>query len=89
MREIEIGDKTIEIRPLTKKEIKSLKKLGYTYLGCNPDMENLEGVVDDALAFVLDKETIDYLDERPMADTRAVWGDLLTETYGNKSEEKN
>ncbi|MBI9092198.1 MAG: hypothetical protein JEZ12_23545 [Desulfobacterium sp.] len=89
MREVKIGDKVIEIRSLTKKEIKQLKEHGYTYLGCRPNMDNLEGVIDDAFDVVLDKETINYLDDKPMSDTKKVWGAILKETYGDPGEEKN
>jgi len=89
MRKIFIGEREITIRPLTKKEIKLLKPLGYSYLGCQPLMTDLEGVIDTALDIAIDPESIEYLDGQAMKDTRTVWRELLKETYGDKDEEKN
>ncbi len=89
MRKVIIGEKTIEVRPLTRGEIKKLKPLGYSCLACHPNFDDPDAVVEEALKAMLDQETIEYLDDFPAADTRKVWKELLAETYGNKEEEKN
>jgi hypothetical protein len=89
MRTVTIGNRDIEVRSLTRREIKNLKDQGYTYIGCRPNPNNPEGVVDDALVLILDEDTNKYLDTRPMADTIKVWRGILDETYSNRDEEKN
>ena len=88
-REVEIGPRTIKVRPLTKYEVKCLKDCGYSFFQCIPRKETAEEAVEKALELVLDKDTVEWLETRSMKENLEVWTAILKETYGSGEEEKN
>ena len=90
MREVKINNRVFNIRGLTRKEIKSLKKYGFTYVGPNLSLETLDDAMDAAFEVVLTADEINTLDDLVHADsTLPIWNAILAETYGSKEEEKN
>lgn len=89
MRTVEIKGRKIEIRPLTRAEIRSLKDCGYSFLGCIPDMKTANDAQERAMGLVLGKDDIAFLDDCPNRDATEVWKEILKETYGDPEEEKN
>lgn len=89
MRVVDIAGRKIEVRSLTRGEIKSLKDCGYTCLGCVPDLKTADAAQEKALEKVLSSDDITFLDERPNRDSTEVWKGILKETYGDPDEEKN
>jgi hypothetical protein len=81
--------RTLNIRALKRKEIKTLSGLGYSYIGCVPKMETAGEAVDKALEAVLDEQTLAFLDECDNSAVKDTWRAVLKETYGDKDEEKN
>lgn len=88
-REIEIGPRTIQVRGLTRYEVKCLKDCGYSFFQCIPKKETAEEAVEKALELVLDPETVEWLETRTMKENLEVWTAILKETYGSGEEEKN
>ena len=89
MKTILIDGVDIAIRSLTRQEIKDMKDLGYSYLGCSPTLGTANQVVDAALEKVLSKADMDHLDSMPNQCTLDCWKEILKETYGAPDEEKN
>lgn len=89
MRKVEIADRSIEVRPLTRGEIKQLTQCGYTCMGCVPTLETADDSQNKAMELVLPPEDIEFLDSRPNRDATTVWKEILKETYGDPEEEKN
>ena len=79
----------INIRALKRKEIRSLKNVGYNYVGCVPTIETLEETIDRALDLALSENDLEFLDECDNQEAQRCWNELLKETYGSKDEEKN
>jgi len=82
-------ERQIHLRPLKRKEIRSLKDCGYTYLGCVPSLETAYDTVDKALDLVLSDDALAFLDECSNSEAKLVWEGILKETYGDREEEKN
>lgn len=84
----------VEVRGLTRKEIKGLKEFGFhlSFFDPNPDLpaskydEGMEKVFD---LCVLNKEAFEKLDDEGLQATAKVFTAILFETYGSKVEEKN
>ena len=89
MREITIDGREICIRPLTRREIKGLKKYGFSMLGCVPKFETIDEAIDEGFSLVLAPDEIAFLDDQPAEATKSVWTAILKETYGAEDEEKN
>jgi len=89
MNLIEVNNKLIEIRGLTRGEIKQLADLGYTYFGCVPTMETANQAQDKCLAMVLSEDDLAFVDTCSNKDAIRVWTEILKETYGAPDEEKN
>lgn len=87
MREVELknGEK-MEIRPLTRKEIREGKDLGLRYYGSGLNLDNFDDHRDYCLGCVLGE---DKLDEIPNFDQNTILSALLKETWGDPGEEKN
>jgi len=79
----------VSIRSLTRKEIKSFKKYGYTILACRPIYETADDAIEKALELVLSKEDLKFLDDCDLKMVQEIWAELLKETYGDPKELKN
>jgi len=89
MKIIEVNEKLIEIRALTRGEIKTLKDVGYSYFGCIPSMDHANDSQDQCLEKVLSPDDLVFLDTCSNQDATHVWTEILKETYGAPDEEKN
>ncbi len=89
MKEVEINGKTVQIRPLTRKEIRELKEYGFNFLGCLPKYESAIEAQDKLFELMLTDTEIKYLEKSPLPDSTKVWKEILNETYGSPGEEKN
>ena len=89
MRNITIHDRTVEIRPMTRGENKSLKALGFGPIVFNPDMKTINDALDAVLSLVLNPDDLEWLDNQPNNVTNTVWREILNETYGSPAEIKN
>lgn len=87
---IKVKGREIEIRALTRGEIKGLRDYGYTYMGCKtPTLDTANDCQDEALKIVVSSDDLEFLDTRPLRDATCVWTEILKETYGAQDEEKN
>jgi len=89
MRTVLIGDREIEIRSLTVKEIKALKEYGFGLAVCIPTLETANDAKIKPIEMALNESDLEYLMERPVSDSTMVWKAILAETYGAPEEEKN
>jgi len=89
MREIKFDDRTITVRPLTVAEVKKLADCGFGYAVCIPTLETANAARIRPLEIVLDPVDLEYLENRPLPDSRKVWAAIIKETYGDPEEEKN
>ena len=81
--------RNINIRPLTRSEIKQLKECGYTCFGINVERETLDKTMESSVETVLSPEDLAFLDDCPVIEYRRCWIAINKETYGDKDEEKN
>ena len=89
MGKIKIGDKLIDVRPLTRGEIEGLKDCGFGVALCIPTVEQANDAYEKSIQIVLSDDDQAYLMTRPPSDTKKVWVEMLKETYGAPDEEKN
>jgi len=89
MKIIEVNEKLIEIRALTRGEIKLLKDHGYTYVNCPVTIETANETQEKCLEKVLSDDDLAFLDTCSNVDVTKVWMEILKETYGAPDEEKN
>jgi len=83
----------IEVRGLTRKEIKELKPNGFFLGFYNPpvgDLEKMDEGIERVLDLcVLDKEKFEDLENENYFKTLQVFRAICAETYGAQDEEKN
>lgn len=79
----------INIRPLTRREIKRLKDCGYTSFGVNFKEETLENIMERSIETILSQDDLTFLDDCPVSECRRCWQAINKETYGAGDEEKN
>jgi hypothetical protein len=84
--EKEIGGKTFDIRPLTRGEVKGLRKRGFS-LG-NLNMANAEEAMDEVLDLVCSNE-IAAVDAMPNDKALDLFRAIIDLTYGRDGAEKN
>ena len=90
MGEIRIDNRVIQVRGLTRREIRDqLKDLGFSSTLCRPTIVTAETALETAFNIVLDPADIEFLDDQPNPVTLKVWKEILKETYGDPDEEKN
>lgn len=89
MRKVTIFDRSIDIRPLTRKEIRELKKFGFGQAVFLPSPATVNEAWDAVFDLLLTKEEQEFLDSRPNADSHKIWQAALAETYSTEEEEKN
>ena len=82
--EISINDKTFNIRPLTRGEVKAQKKAGLSIGSLTA--ENADDYMDAVLNAVLGEELVDKL---PNPEAVQLYKAIVTATYGRGDDEKN
>lgn len=86
MRNVEISSGLMEIRPLTRKEIKAGKDVGLKYVGVQITPDNFDEVLD----YCLGCQFADYvLDGMANPDQHSLFRAVIAETWGSPGEEKN
>ena len=92
------GEQTldIKIRPMTRREVKGLKKYGYTAFGFNGkagDLEDggsdLDDMMEAPMKLVLSDEQRNFLEDCSMNEFKRVWGEIQKETFLDEEAEKN
>jgi hypothetical protein len=87
MIEISTGN-TIEVQPLTRKEIRDLKQHGLGSFGFDPPKDHAKA--EEAFDAVLDSQfDSGFLDCLPNPDVKALFLAIIAETYSVGVEEKN
>lgn len=89
MPTVEIIDRAIEVRGLTRKEVRALEPEGYTVMGPMLNLANANRAVEKVFDLVLSREDIAFLETQPHIQTLKVWREINNETFGSKDEEKN
>lgn len=83
----------VEVRALTRKEVKSLKQYGFYLSFYSPPIEDPEKVdqgVEKVLALcVLDSAAFEKLEDQDHNKSTQVFSAICKETYGARDEEKN
>lgn len=87
MNTITVNGREFKIRPLKRKEVKALKKKGFT-LG-NIGGDQVDDAMDAVFEIVLPPEDIQALDEFDNPDVISVWQAILKATWGSDSDTKN
>lgn len=85
--QISVGGRQIELRGLTRKEVKELAEDGLN-LGALP-RSLAEQAVDAVFKRVLSQDDMDYLDGLVNAEAVRVYRRIMDLTYGSGEEEKN
>jgi hypothetical protein len=85
--EKEIGGKKFEIRPLTRGEVKALRKKGYN-IG-NLSLENADDAADEILELVCGTEQIQEVDKLPNDQALDLFKAIIDLSYGKGDDEKN
>jgi len=85
--EKEIDGKKFEIRPLTRGEVKSLRKKGYN-IG-NLSLENADDAADEILEMVCGPEQIREVDTLPNDKALELFKAIIDLSYGKGDDEKN
>jgi hypothetical protein len=78
-----IGDKVFEIRPLTRGELRSLRKSGYNLVAL--DISNAEDAMDAVLEMVF-KDRVNEIYNLPNPDAIEIFKAILELTYGGAAE---
>jgi len=86
-REVEVGNRKITVRSLTRKEVKALKKEGFD-IG-NLKKEEVDDLLDAVFPMVLSPEEVNLVENSPYRVCTQVWTAVIKETYGSAGEEKN
>ncbi len=81
--------RSINLRPLSRKEIRGMKDIGYTFFGWQGRVEDVDEALDTAFAKVLTEDDRAFLEECGNKESYRIWQELLKETYGDRTEEKN
>ena len=90
MREVTISSgKTFDIRPLTRKEIKTLAEFNIGHLRC--DILQLPGEKQDQgiEAVLATQINLPQLDDLSNPDVLKLFNGIIAETYSREDEEKN
>lgn len=87
MRTITIDNNEFEVRPLTRGEVKALRKEGYNLTALNSDVA--EEAVDRVFGMIFDETKIAAIDALPNPEALKLWTGILKETYGAPGEAKN
>ena len=85
--EKEINGIKFEIRPLTRGEVKALRKKGYN-IG-NLSLENADDAADEILELVCGKEQIQEVDKLPNDQALDLFKAIIDLSYGKGDDEKN
>lgn len=85
--EKEIGGNKFEIRPLTRGEVKALRKKGYN-IG-NLSLENADDAADEILELVCGTEQIQEVDKLPNDQALDLFKAIIDLSYGKGDDEKN
>ena len=83
----EYSGKEFEIRPLTRGELKTLRKKGFT-LGAL-DVSNIDDAIDEIIGIILGEEKTKELDALPNNDSVAMYQDILKLTFGGDPEKNS
>ncbi|MDA8139028.1 MAG: hypothetical protein M0036_10280 [Desulfobacteraceae bacterium] len=89
MRKVKLTDgQEIEIRPITRGQIRKLADQGVTAAGIVSEItpENYDSVLDAVLSTQV---AIERVEELPLPDCRELFNAIVAETWGSKEEEKN
>ena len=86
MRKVETSLGALDVRSLTRAEIRAGKDLGMRYLATGLDLENFEDYRDYALGCQFTDEEIDHMTN---VEQNLVLTAILRETWGDEEEEKN
>jgi hypothetical protein len=87
MAEVKVGEKTIKVRALLRKEVKALKKQGVILHDLNSAAA--DEVMDPVFALVLSPGDIAMLEELPQHASFKTLVAILNETFGSADAEKN
>jgi hypothetical protein len=85
----------IQIKQLSYKQMKKLRKAGYDLTRIDPDAkakQEYEGLVQDAMEFIVQMaypEFADFLEDRPYSEILQLGRDTFRATYGTKAAAKN
>ena len=86
MRQIITEKKTIDIRPLTRAEIRGGREFGLGYTGPALTIDNFDVALDYCLGLQMDVDDMDML---TVPELQACFRALIAETWGVPVEEKN
>ena len=86
MRTVETSTGPVEVRSLTRKEIRDGKDHGLRYFGIEDMTDRFEDCRDYCLGCLLDEHR---LDEITNPDQNLLFAALIKETWGDPGEEKN
>ena len=89
MRTEIIKDRKIEVRPLTRKQLRGIKELGFGTAFCTPSMDTLNDALEAVLPLALSEKDNEFLDECTPVEINIIWKAILEETYGSPEAEKN
>jgi DNA-directed RNA polymerase subunit F len=88
MRQVKLEDNSvIEVRGLTRREVKQFKTEGIEFSSMSPDAA--EKALDDVLEIVVDKKIHEKLEDMTFRYSSDVFRAVLKETFGAPDEEKN
>ena len=65
MEIVKINDRSFEIHPLTRGQIKELKDYGFSYFACRPTLDQANDAMDAAFDIVLSDDDKVFLDDLP------------------------
>lgn len=86
MRTVETSAGPVEIRALTRKEIKGGKAFGLRYVGAELTPENFDGACDYCLGLMVDEDVLDGL---AVEEIRSLFRAVIAENWSAPGEEKN
>jgi len=86
-REFKVSGKTLTVRGLTRKEMRSLKRKGFD-IG-KLQVEQVDDLLDLIFPMIFDKSEVELIDDATYKVGNDIWTDILKETFGSKDEEKN
>lgn len=89
MEIVNINGRDIEVKPLTRGQVRELKEHGFTYFTCRPTIEQANDAMDAAFKLVLSDDDRLFLDDQYIKDSIAVWKAIINETYGGGEDEGN
>jgi len=86
MRKIELSTGSMDVRSLTRKEIKGGKDFGMGYIAPGITLENYDDYRDYVIGCLVGDEARDTMPNRDQNDLLSA---VLKETWGDPGEEKN